>query len=157
MGGSEPPVKDMLEHAWRSFALHAGQRMSLFNFFLIVSASVGAALAASFQRSGLFHVLGIGLGCLLVLISFIFWKLDQRTSFLVKHGEEALIELESSFDVTDARLVSREPVRTAAHEKGCVLSRMWTYGTAFRFVFWIMGIIGATGAAVSCARWRGWI
>ena len=74
------------------FDLHAHQRMSLFNYFLIASGSVAAGLAASLQRSGLFQILGTGLGALLILISFVFWKLDQRTAFLVKHAEEALTE-----------------------------------------------------------------
>ena len=157
MGQEEPSVKDMLEHGWRCFSLHAAQRISLFNFFLVVSGSITAVLAASLQQGGLFSLLGVGLGSVLVLVSFIFWKLDQRTAFLVKHGEAGIIELESALPVATARLVSREPVRTAAKERGFVLSRMWTYGTAFRVVFTIMGLVGAAGAIVSWCKYKGWL
>jgi hypothetical protein len=30
--------KEMMDHAWRYFELHASQRMSLFNFFLVLAA-----------------------------------------------------------------------------------------------------------------------
>jgi hypothetical protein len=110
MSETAPPAKDMLEHAWRYFAIHAQQRLSLFNYFLLASGSVAAGLAACLQRSGLFQVLGTALGALLTLISFIFWKLDQRSSFLVKHAEDALAELESTFPNSLAKLVYREPL-----------------------------------------------
>lgn len=38
-------ARDTLEHAWRYFALHAGQRMSLFNYFVLCFAFVSAGLA----------------------------------------------------------------------------------------------------------------
>jgi hypothetical protein len=107
MTDTAPSAKDMLEHAWRYFSLHAQQRLSLFNYFLLASGSVVAGLAACLQRSGLFQILGTGLGALLVLISFVFWKLDQRSAFLVKHAEEALTELESTFQNPAVRLVYR--------------------------------------------------
>ncbi len=157
MTNSDQSTRDMLEHAWRYFDLHAQQRMSLFNYFLIASGSVAAGLAASLQRSGLFQILGTGLGALLILISFVFWKLDQRSAFLVKHAEEALTELESTFQNPAVRLVYREPLRTAARESGFIITRMWTYGAVFRLVYAVMGIVGLTGAAISWARFKGWL
>ena len=157
MSNNEPTSRDMLEHAWRYFDLHAQQRISLFNYFLIASGSVAAGLAASLQQSGLFQILGAGLGTLLILISFVFWKLDQRTAFLVKHAEEALTELETTFQNPAARLVYREPLRTAVRESGFIIARMWTYGAVFRLVYAVMAIVGFTGAAISWARFKGWL
>lgn len=59
-------AKDMLEHAWRYFSLHAQQRLSLFNYFLLASGSVVAGPAACLQRSGLFQILVPG--------SALFWS-----------------------------------------------------------------------------------
>jgi len=94
---AEHSVSDtVLTHAGRYFELHANQRMSVFNFFLALSGVVSAGLAALVQGSAHLIFLGILLGLLLVLVSFIFWKLDQRVSFLIKHAEDALSELEEN-------------------------------------------------------------
>ena len=107
---------DMLEHVWRYFALHASQRISLFNFFLLVAGSMSAGLAACIQRSGVFDLFGAGLGFLISTVAFVFWKLDQRTRFLVKLAEDSIMEIERALPLSHARIVSREPVRTAARE-----------------------------------------
>src|SRR5580704_16155126 len=59
---SELTTQVMLEHAWRYFALHANQRMSLFNFFLVLAGLISAGLAACLQRTGSFQLLGVALG-----------------------------------------------------------------------------------------------
>ena len=147
----------MVEHAWRYFALHSTQRMSLFNFFLVVSASLSAALAASLQGAGIYHALGVALGGLLAVVSLVFWKLDQRTRFLVKHAEAALSELEAGMAIPAARLVSNEPSKTDAAKEGFVLFRMWTYNTAFRVVFVIMGVFGVIGGGISLCKYVAWL
>src|SRR5688572_25472179 len=96
MQGDDLSFKDAHEHAWRYFSLHAAQRISMFNFFLVVSASGVAGLSACLQIGGVFYLIGTGLGLILVLVSVIFAKLDQRTSFLVKLGESALVDIETS-------------------------------------------------------------
>jgi hypothetical protein len=82
-----------LEHAWRYFELHANQRMTVFNFFLVLAGLAAAGLAAAVQGSPRFAVLGIVWGLLLALVSFVFWKLDQRASFFIKLAEAAIAEL----------------------------------------------------------------
>lgn len=149
----EPGTKEMLEHAWRYFALHAAQRLSLFNFFVVISLSASAGIAACIQRGGLFHLAGVGLGAFLALASFVFWKLDQRTAFLVRHGEAAIAELEATLTVPRARLVYSEPERFAPHARGFFLFRMWTYGTSFRLVFIVMGVVGVLGGTMALVRY----
>lgn len=150
--------KDMLEHAWRYFALHAQQRIAVFNFFLILSGLVAAGLAACIQRRDRFQLLGVFLGLLLALVSFIFWKLDQRTSFLVKHGEGAIAELERLLPNAAARLVLNERGRTqVAISSRNRLSSVWTYGLAFRVVFTTMGIVGVGGAFLCLFQYESWI
>jgi hypothetical protein len=150
----EVSPKDMLDHAWQYFALHAGQRMSLFNFFLVLAGLVAAGLAACAERSGPLLLLGAALGLLLTLVSFIFWKLDQRVSFFLKHAEEALANIELFMPITAARLVSNERERTASVcGTGFFLFRMWTYGSAFRTVFAVMATVGATGGMLCVLRY----
>ena len=103
---------DSLNHAWAYFELHAKQRIAVFNSFLVLSGFITAGLTAAIQAKGLMLLVGAGLGILLVLVSFIFWKFDQRVSFLIKNAERALIELESSFPEPSARLFSNEVTQT---------------------------------------------
>jgi hypothetical protein len=154
----ELAIHEMLDHAWRYFELHAGQRMSLFNFFLVVSGVILAGLAACLQLTGSLRLLGLCLGVLLAVVAFTFWKLDQRVSFLIKHAEDAIVGIEKLLPLDVARLFSNERGRTAAHKSvGIGLVRPWTYGSAFRFIFWIMGLVGISGGTLSLARYLGWI
>lgn len=149
MSNNDASGKEMLEHAWRYFALHAEQRISIFNFFLILSGIVVAGLAACLQLHGPFQLLGVVLGALLALVSFTFWKLDQRTSFLIKHAENAITELEQSFPIQSSRLISSERIRTDENISSLSgLFRLWTYGSAFRLVFTVMGLVGVAGAFI---------
>lgn len=74
------------------------------SFFLFASGAIAAGLAATLQGTPRFSSLGIALGALLMLVSFIFWKLDQRVSFLIKHAEQALAETEQAFSAKEACL-----------------------------------------------------
>lgn len=145
-----------IEHAWRYFELHANQRIAVFNYFLFLSGALATGLAASLQGSQKFSSLGIVLGTLLTVTSFIFWKLDQRVSFLIKHAESALSVAERSIPDERFRLFHSEPTT-----RGLVISQQnfwtcqWSYGASFRAVFWGMGIFGASGAALSAMKFFG--
>ena len=149
---------NMREHAWKYFELHANQRIAVFNFFLVASGAIAAGLAATLQGSQRFSSLGIALGLLLVLVSFVFWKLDQRVSFLIKHAESALSETEQAFPASDACLFKYEPAVTAAAATDAWWwTKHWTYGRSFRFVFWVMGLFGVAGSALSALKFAGYI
>jgi hypothetical protein len=137
-----------LHHAWRYFALHANQRMSVFNFFLVLSGLVSAGLATIIQGPQRLAAIGIALGILLALVSLVFWKLDQRVSFLLKLSESALAELESSLPA-GSRLFANEPSLT---DKECAERGMWTYGHSFRLTFLSVGIFGLSGSILSALK-----
>jgi len=85
--GRDSFSKDALDHAWHWFALHAGQRMQSFNFFLIATAFPVAGYAASLKDH---RPVAIGIGILGAWISAWFNRLENRTRQLVKAGENAL-------------------------------------------------------------------
>jgi hypothetical protein len=145
----EPSPSEMLEHAWRYFALHASQRISLFNFFLIVEGTMGAGLAACLRGSQFLNLLGVALGVLMAFVSFVFWKLDQRTAFLVKYAEVAIAEIENALPIAAARIISHEPAHSA--ERAGV-GPVWTYGEIFRVVFVVMSVLGVAGGVLSFVR-----
>lgn len=149
---------DYRNHAWRYFELHAKQRMAIFNFFLVLSGFIATGLVASVQVTGLTVLVGAFLGALLSLVSFIFWKLDQRVSFLIKNAENVLIELESALSEPSIGLFSNEVAQTTnATSSGSLWSRHWTYGSCFRTMFRTMGGVGFLGSCWSVAKFAGWI
>jgi hypothetical protein len=76
-----------VEHAWKYFELHSNQRITMFNYFLFIVVGLGTAIGVSMQSSITFAYIGIFLSIFLSVSSFFFWKLDQRTSFLIKQSE----------------------------------------------------------------------
>jgi hypothetical protein len=146
------------EHAWKYFELHAHQRIAVFNFFLVLSGALAAGIAATLQGSQRFSSLGVALGVLLALVSFLFWKLDQRVAFLVKHAEVALTQIEGFFPDAEAQLFVHEPSKTtAAKQQSSVWSRQWSYGRVFRFLFASMALVGISGSVLCGLRFFGYI
>ncbi|NZA27711.1 hypothetical protein H0E84_15120 [Luteimonas sp. SJ-92] len=144
------------EHAWRYFELHAQQRMTVFNFFLFLVGLVGAGIATSAQAAKELALLSLFLGLLLAFTSFIFWKLDQRVSVLMKRAEVAMALLEPHLPNDAARLFSGEPPLTAeACMSGNVWTRHWTYGRSFRVTFCTTGAFGVLAAFASGLRLAG--
>jgi hypothetical protein len=136
-------------HAWRYFELHAKQRISVFNFFIAFSGLVSAGIVGCLQGPPSLALTGILLSLLLALLSFLFWKLDTRTAFLVKHAERALTALEKDCFPPSAQLFATEPARSegARREQG-----LWSYSEAFRLIFVIMGCMSIAGAALCTYR-----
>lgn len=140
------------DHAWRYFELHANQRMAVFNFFLVLTGLTAAGIATSLQGAKTLGLLGVSLGLLMALVSFIFWKLDQRVSFLMKRAELAMSVLEADLPKA-AKLFGDEPtVTSCACSSGNPWTRHWTYGRSFRVTFWITGIFGISTALISGCR-----
>jgi hypothetical protein len=137
-----------LEHAWAYFQLHAAQRITTFNYFIIFSGILAAGLAAAIQAPPRLASVGVALGLLLTLLSYLFWQLDRRTSFLVKHAED-VIKLQ---EPVGARLMSDEVDKTLHAKK---TKGLWTYGKVFRVIFCVMSVVGIVGAMVSGLRWSG--
>ena len=61
-----------LNHATKHFEIHAAQRLTAFNFFIVISGAILAAIAASLQKPDEFGLPGAALSLLLVALSFIF-------------------------------------------------------------------------------------
>ncbi len=90
--------KEARTYAWGYFALHADQRMKLFNFFLILSGLILGAFPAIRGMAGGAKVVAL-LPLLLVLTAFIFWRLEERTRRLVKNAENALRFLDEQWSL----------------------------------------------------------
>ena len=90
-----------VEHAWKYFELHSNQRITMFNYYLFIMAGLATAIGVTLQTSKNFAYIGVLLCIIAVIVSIIFWKLDQRTSFLIKQSEDVFKRLErnSAIDI----------------------------------------------------------
>ena len=97
------PENDAIEtifrdSAWKYFTVHANQRLKLFQFYITICSALLAAGGLVIRLDEYMPLL-VFLGGFTAFVSFIFWKLDCRTNFLVKRGEEALKTLDDRHDI----------------------------------------------------------
>jgi hypothetical protein len=151
--------EELQKQAWDFFQMQAGQRLTTFNYYVVISSVLCTGLAASFKADSSNPLLGISFGFLLVLFSFVFWKLDHRNKDLIKGAEDALKYFEDSSDLMDeygtphiAKRFKREEFETSK-KKNARTWKVWqncyTYSECFWFVFTIFSIVGLAGAAWS--------
>jgi hypothetical protein len=155
---SETSWEHARDHAWRYFEIHSGQRMTMFNYFTVFAGLVLAGIGATLQGSPRLSAIGVPLGLLLALLSFVFWKLDQRMSFLVKHSEAAQRLIEEELLPPIARLFQGEAVALAiANTNAASTSKVWTFGRSLRLTFSVMAAVGLTASILSGLRAAGCI
>ena len=127
-----------VEHAWKYFELHSNQRITLFNYFLFIMAGLGAAIGASLQASNKFSYVGIFISIFIILVSIVFWKLDQRTSFLVKQSEQVFKNLERNSSIDIGIFCNEEANLARANQNRMLLNKIITYGLIFRSTFFFV-------------------
>lgn len=141
-------------HAWRYFEFHAAQRITVFNYYVAASGLLATGIAIVLLGDPQFSYLGIVAGLLLLALSFLFWKFDQRVSGMIKLSEIALERYEEAalegcerIFCTDRQIVENSS-RSYFRLKG-----LWTYGMAFRLIFLLIGSTGMLGAALAAKRY----
>ncbi|MBJ8442700.1 RipA family octameric membrane protein [Acinetobacter bereziniae] len=131
----------LLDHAWKYFEIHSEQRIKLFNFYLVIMAASGSALAYVIQNKNQ-SILGIFLGLFIVFASFIFWKLDQRTSFLVKQSERILRNLEKEYDAKYYLFSNECREFSTENNESNSFTRKYSYRELFNTTFIFTAFIG---------------
>jgi hypothetical protein len=89
-------------------------------------------------------------GFLLILFSFVFWKLDERAKLLIKNAEAALKHLEEQ-DATDIRVTHvfrREEVLTRDAKASKI---HLSYAKCFNMVFLVFAFLG-----IGTLLWQLW-
>lgn len=120
----------------------------MFNFFVVLSGFVTAGIGATLQGPPRLAILSIFLGLLLVLMSFVFWKVDQRAAFLVKHAEAACIQIEHQLLPPAAQLFVSEQATFDRATDGKGIGPLWTFGRSLRVAFAGVALVGA-GASIT--------
>lgn len=118
--------------------------MTVFNFFLAISGIIAAGIGVSLQQGEKFSALASALGIFLSLVSFLFWKLDQRVSEMIKISERAMLAIENLLGIHEVSIFTSE--HQLVHPKG--LLSIWTYGKCFRITFSAVGTIGVLSIAI---------
>ena len=104
------------KQAWDFFQMQAGQRLTTFNFYIALSSLLSTGLATCFKSDINMPYLGITFGFLLMFFSFIFWKLDERNSDLIKGAEETLKFFERQVDIADVDAMPHIAMRFVREE-----------------------------------------
>lgn len=148
--------RDARTYAWGYFALHADQRMKLFNFFLILSGLILSAFPAVRGMAAGTKVVAL-LPLLLVLTAFVFWRLEERTRRLVKIGEDALRFLDEQWSLETLpdktphylRLLERDDYLMKVVKKRWWAKRLVpiSYADSFRIAYLMIGGVGLVLAA----------
>lgn len=141
-----------VEHAWKYFEIHSNQRTTLFNYFLFIMAGLGTAIGVILQGDIKYSFVGIFLCCFVSLVSFLFWKLDQRTSFLIKQSEKVFKLLERNSSVDIGIFCQEDCNLDRENESKIWLDKIITYGKIFRWTFFITGCIGYLGCIIFILR-----
>jgi len=141
--------KELREHAWSYFVLHAEQRLKTFHFYLVLATLIAGAVVTIVKDGQNFRAGGV-LALLLPFLSFVFWKLDKRNKQLIKHGEDAIKIIERDSGLPDdgeephrLKLFLHEEYATSKLER---LPRTWpwsahfSYSTCFNAVFLVFGL-----------------
>lgn len=148
---SENVCKEARAYAWNYFALHAGQRMSGFHFFLVVAGLILGAMSAV-EKLGIEGNVTAILPLSVTFLAFVFWRMDRRTRMLVKNAESALKMLENEFRSAFAKseggrvieLMERddEAVRALRRKPAVDLFIPVTYSDCFNLTFVVLGGLG---------------
>ena len=150
---NESQINHYREYAWRYFSLHADHRLKAFNFFVAFATLLIGAFATLIEKSGIRQPYVL-LPLALVFVSFVFWKLEERTRMLVKNGEEALKYIDLSVLGNDSEehkilaLFSADDELTSKLPKFPLWSGHFSYSRCFRWVYMTCGVIGFIGAIV---------
>ena len=146
----DPSIEsEIRNHCWNYFSLHAQQRMSAFQFFITIETGlIGACLFLVQSKSQFTNSYWpIMIGPMIMMLAFVFWKIDQRTKDMIKNAEISLAQIEKFF-LENSTIVKSLPFSTDPQASGSVKSfplfpGRLTYSKSFGTVFIACGIFGA--------------
>jgi hypothetical protein len=147
------------KYAWDWFSYHASQRLTAFNFFLVLMGAVIVGYGQAFSDRA--EALGVALGLLGFIVAVAFWAMDVRNEELVRCGREALGRLEPRIGVSiTGSDGSREQLKGAMGNpvQGYIYAHLvagrpqWiTHGRWLRAVISLMGLMSVAAGVWAAA------
>src|SRR5690349_8054867 len=120
--------ENALDHTWSWFNLHATQRLQAVHFFILATAflSTGYVAALNYQL----NAVSLGIASLGLLVSYIFYRVERRISYLLKVAERALKPMQKhlaqNLSIPELELCERVEVSTPG---------TWPYSKVFRYLY----------------------
>jgi hypothetical protein len=135
--------------------------MTSFNFFVVIAALLTTGLAGTLRNDFEQHYVGVILALSLLVISFIFWKMDQRVRYLIKHAEEALKAIEEQCMTKEDFLGEVALFRTEEEKtnriRGLPSWKFWqwhlSYAKCFESVYVVFAVLGIVGGIAAVFKW----
>lgn len=149
VGVATPPTNPLSEaedaareYAWNWFQYHAGQRQAVFRFYLIMCGALSTAYWTAFKSPGTRgYAFAFGIG--LIITSFLFWRLDERSAKLIKLAESYLKleegRLATILNLPAVRLTERSD---SERQKSGILSLFQSFKQIYRWIFVLVSLIG---------------
>lgn len=148
--------ENLRNYLWNYFQYHAGQRLTTFHFYIVISALITSGYFIAFKD---IPILSLLLGLITITLSFIFWKLDSRNKQFIKNSENGLKEIEKD-DNLDGKINVVQILNIFMFEEQQTdllrktqpvwpWQRLFTYTTCFNAVFVIFAVIGLLSIVLS--------
>ncbi len=140
--------KELFDSAWKYFQLHANQRVTHFNFFIVISTALISGTLSVLHPEIKLYRLSIGLGLIQVLLAFLFWRLELRNKELVKHAEKVLKAIEkkalpNSSSLEKYSIFCSEQIESnVENSKHFVHRFMKSHGQIYKSLYFSFGLIG---------------
>ncbi|GIT84444.1 hypothetical protein DSM16313_22260 [Acinetobacter seohaensis] len=93
----------------------------------------------------------------IIVVSVVFWKLDQRTSFLIKQSEQVFKKLERNSSIDIGIFCNEDANLERANKNKAFVNQVITYGLLFRSTFFITGLVGVIGVLIFYMKIIGYI
>ena len=144
--------------------MQTSQRLTTFNFYIVISSLITTGMAATLikresQNLAAASFLGFGL----IVLSGIFWKLDERNRDLIRGAEDALKFFESNSqlpDIDGVPHVAKRFLREEYDTRQKVSRRTWRrwrnqykYSDCFVVVFRIFTGLGILSIIMVLIKW----
>jgi ADP-ribose pyrophosphatase YjhB (NUDIX family) len=148
-GATNETFEAATEYARNWFQYHAGQRLAVFRFFLILFAVVAAGFGTSWGN-GHFEI-GAVLAFVLLLFTLYFWRLDERNLQLVKLAERYLAPAEERMLSLLGRPQIRLTVEADKRDRKLlfVRLRMYSFKETYRWIFCTIAVLGVLALAAT--------
>lgn len=149
MGKVESEIElKVLDMSWDYFKLLAQQRVTHFNLFIVIIGAISAVVATQIFMNLRGNIITLALAIAQLLLCFIFYKIDVRNKFLIKHNERIIKNFESRFEKDVPKIFITEEkntkdIRIAEHGKIYIFRQLSTsqlYNLFYSF-FAIVGLI----------------
>ena len=142
-GADAQSANMQFEYAWRWFDLHAKQRVSMFNFFLLSAGALATAYGLLLREQ--LYVVAAVAAFMGIFVSLVSCLLDVRNHALVKMGEEALKGVERAH-LTECPILTDETQPPALLKHGWLI-RSLEIGVA---IVYLAGVVFSVFLALGC-------